>query len=46
MVVLLAQGDAKRYFRGGYRDVVSMDVLNGLTGYILTWTLFLGLVRI
>ncbi|KAF8477010.1 Rab5-interacting protein-domain-containing protein [Kalaharituber pfeilii] len=45
IVGLLARGDTKRYFRGGYWDILTMEVLNGLSGYILTWTLFLGLVR-
>jgi hypothetical protein len=36
--------DTGRYFRGAL-DFWTSGLLNGLSGYILTWTLFYGLVR-
>ncbi|KAK3192831.1 hypothetical protein K4F52_001188 [Lecanicillium sp. MT-2017a] len=37
--------DASRYFRGAFSFWTS-GLFNGLSGFILTWTLFYGLVRI
>ncbi|EJT81483.1 hypothetical protein GGTG_01461 [Gaeumannomyces tritici R3-111a-1] len=36
--------DTSRYFRGPY-EVWTSGLMNGLAGFILTWTLFYGLVR-
>lgn len=36
--------DTSRYFRGSY-EFWAGGLMNGLAGYILTWTLFYGLVR-
>ncbi|KAF3911196.1 hypothetical protein AA313_de0209988 [Arthrobotrys entomopaga] len=34
------------YVRGGWKDVMLADVTGGVMGYVLTWTLFFGLVRV
>lgn len=36
--------DTSRYYRSGY-EFWTGGLLNGLAGFILTWTLFFGLVR-
>jgi len=36
--------DIKRYFRGSY-ELWTGGLVEGLTGFVLTWTLFYGLVR-
>jgi hypothetical protein len=36
--------DTSRYFRGSY-EFWAGGLGNGLAGFILTWTLFYGLVR-
>ncbi|KAL2142198.1 hypothetical protein VTI28DRAFT_1465 [Corynascus sepedonium] len=36
--------DTSRYFRGSY-EFWAGGLMNGLAGFILTWTLFYGLVR-
>ncbi|KAH6619700.1 Rab5-interacting protein-domain-containing protein [Chaetomium sp. MPI-SDFR-AT-0129] len=36
--------DTSRYFRGAY-DVWAGGLMNGFAGFVLTWTLFYGLVR-
>ncbi|KAH8891041.1 hypothetical protein GQ53DRAFT_747293 [Thozetella sp. PMI_491] len=36
--------DTSRYFRGPY-ELWTGGLFNGLAGFILTWTLFYGLVR-
>ena len=46
MIGLLAKGDVNRFFKGGWWEVASMEVVGGLSGFILTWTLFFGLVRV
>ncbi|KAI5799163.1 Rab5-interacting protein-domain-containing protein [Peziza echinospora] len=47
MVGLLARGEGGvgRYFKGGLWEILSLEVVGGMSGFILTWTLFLGLVR-
>lgn len=44
----LAEGrsflDTSRYYRGAF-DFWVGSLLNGLSGFVLTWTLFYGLVR-
>lgn len=44
----LAEGkpvfDTGRYFRGSF-EFWTGGLLNGLAGFVLTWTLFYGLVR-
>lgn len=42
--LVLAKGNSKRYFQS-MADVWISDVFGGLSGFILTWTLFFGLVR-
>ncbi|EPS45086.1 hypothetical protein H072_878 [Dactylellina haptotyla CBS 200.50] len=39
-------GKPNTYVRGGWKDVVLADVTGGVMGYVLTWTLFFGLVRV
>lgn len=39
-------GKPEVYVRGGWKDVVFGDVVGGVMGYVLTWTLFFGLVRV
>ncbi|KAF8456265.1 Rab5-interacting protein-domain-containing protein [Terfezia claveryi] len=46
MGVFLAGGKPKEYFRGGWWDLLSSELIGGLAGYVLTWTLFLGLVGV
>lgn len=46
MGVFLAGGKPKDYFRGGWWDLLSSELVGGLAGYVLTWTLFLGLVGV
>ena len=46
MLAFLAHGDPRRYFKGGWWDVCTADLVGGLSGYVLTWTLFLGLVGV
>ncbi|KAK4043685.1 hypothetical protein C8A01DRAFT_12800 [Parachaetomium inaequale] len=36
--------DTSRYFRGAY-DFWAGGLMNGFAGFVLTWTLFYGLVR-
>ncbi|KAI9835148.1 MAG: hypothetical protein M1819_002517 [Sarea resinae] len=40
-----AERDPKAYFYGGVRELVEKDVVAGLSGYVLTWTLVFGVVR-
>jgi hypothetical protein len=40
-----AEADAKRYFYSPFGDLWSGDVVTGLMSFVLTWTLFYGLVR-
>ncbi|KZF25907.1 hypothetical protein L228DRAFT_215946 [Xylona heveae TC161] len=39
-----AKREPKRYFQGGLWELIEKDVLNGLMSFVLTWTLFFGLV--
>lgn len=44
LFVFRAQGDAKRYFYSPIGDLWAGDVVSGLMSFVLTWTLFYGLV--
>ena len=46
MVVFIAGGKPKNYFRS-VSDIWTLDVFSGssLSSFILTWTLFFGLLR-
>jgi ER membrane protein complex subunit 6 len=44
IVVLKAEGKPAKYW-GGVGEVWYSEVFNGLSGFVLTWTLFFGLVR-
>lgn len=37
-------GGVKKYFRGGFEFWMG-GIMNGFAGFVLTWTLFYGLVR-
>ncbi|KAF3933863.1 hypothetical protein ABW19_dt0202194 [Dactylella cylindrospora] len=39
-------GKPEVYVRGGWKDVIGGDLVGGVMGYVLTWTLFFGLVRV
>ncbi|KAI9720456.1 MAG: hypothetical protein M1812_002962 [Candelaria pacifica] len=34
-----------KYFQGGLLEIMGFEVLDGLSSFVLTWTLFFGLVR-
>ncbi|KAI9698132.1 MAG: hypothetical protein M1836_004134 [Candelina mexicana] len=39
------KGRGGKYFRGGLLEIMGSEVLEGLSSFVLTWTLFFGLVR-
>ncbi|KAI9753649.1 MAG: hypothetical protein M4579_005058 [Chaenotheca gracillima] len=41
----LAERRPNRYFANPVMDVCSSDVIGGLSSFVLTWTLFFGLIR-
>ena len=45
LTTLLMNGKPTEYFRKTM-DVWTSDVVGGLSSYILTWTLFYGIVRV
>jgi hypothetical protein len=45
LFVLKAEGQAGKYFYRPLGDLWMGDVFGGLSGFVLTWTLFYGLVR-
>ena len=45
MFFSLAGGQPARYFQSPAVDLWWSDVFGGLSSYVLTWTLFFGLVR-
>ena len=40
-----AEGSPKAYFHSPWSDLWLSDIFNGLSSFVLTWTLFYGLVR-
>ncbi|KAI4122996.1 MAG: hypothetical protein LQ338_005504 [Usnochroma carphineum] len=42
---VLAEGKQGRYFERPVRDLWAGEVVGGLWGFVMTWTLFYGLVR-
>ncbi|MCJ1332480.1 hypothetical protein MMC10_009173 [Thelotrema lepadinum] len=42
---VLAAGKPERYFENVYSELALKDVFGGLMSFVLTWTLFFGLVR-
>jgi hypothetical protein len=44
--VLRTEGDAKRYFHSPMSDLWVGDLIGGAMSFVLTWTLFYGLVRV
>ena len=42
---VLAHGEPDRYFEGKWSGLWGKDVFGGLSSFVLTWTLFYGLVR-
>lgn len=44
-VGLLAAGKPERYFESVWTGLWAKDVVSGLSSFVLTWTLFYGLVR-
>ncbi|KAL9604792.1 MAG: hypothetical protein Q9219_000240 [cf. Caloplaca sp. 3 TL-2023] len=44
--LVLAEGKQARYFQSPWRDLWAGEVLGGLSSFVLTWTLFYGLVRV
>jgi len=44
LFVLRAEGDGKRYFYAPASELWAGDVVSGLMSFVLTWTLFYGLV--
>jgi hypothetical protein len=40
-----AEGKASQYFHSPLGDLWGGDVVSGLSSFVLTWTLFYGLVR-
>ena len=42
---LLANGEPDRYFESRWNGLWGKDVFGGLSSFVLTWTLFYGLVR-
>ncbi|KAL8943738.1 MAG: hypothetical protein Q9216_000844, partial [Gyalolechia sp. 2 TL-2023] len=42
---ILAQGRQAEYFRSPVKDLWTGEVVGGLSSFVLTWTLFYGLVR-
>ncbi|MCJ1367777.1 hypothetical protein MMC16_006911 [Acarospora aff. strigata] len=42
---LLAEGRPSRYFQSQVSDLWTAEVFGGLSSFVLTWTLFYGLVR-
>ena len=42
---ILAGGKPERYFENVYSELALKDVFGGLMSFVLTWTLFYGLVR-
>ncbi|KAF6230071.1 hypothetical protein HO133_004410 [Letharia lupina] len=42
---ILAKGKQRDYFQGVWSELWAGDVLNGGMSFVLTWTLFYGLVR-
>ena len=42
---ILAKGKQGDYFQGAWSELWAGDVLNGGMSFVLTWTLFYGLVR-
>jgi len=40
-----AEGQPSRYFQSQFSDLWSAEVFGGLSSFVLTWTLFYGLVR-
>ncbi len=39
------KGKEGRYFKGGLLEILGSEVVDGLSSFVLTWTLFFGLVR-
>lgn len=39
-----SRGGPKEFFRGGAKELWTGEVLGGLSSFVLTWTLFFGLV--
>ncbi|KAK6523527.1 hypothetical protein TWF281_001510 [Arthrobotrys megalospora] len=46
IVTFVMGGKPEVYSRGGWKDVIAADVTGGVMGFVLTWTLFFGLVRV
>ncbi|KAI9866530.1 MAG: hypothetical protein M1813_001082 [Trichoglossum hirsutum] len=46
MFIFLAEGRPARYFQNPGMDLWWSEVFGGLSSFVLTWTLFFGLVRI
>lgn len=42
---ILAEGRQARYFPSPVKDLWAGEVVGGLSSFVLTWTLFYGLVR-
>ncbi|KAL8734168.1 MAG: hypothetical protein Q9166_001653 [cf. Caloplaca sp. 2 TL-2023] len=42
---LLCKGEQRRYFQSPVSELWGGEVLGGLSSFVLTWTLFYGLVR-
>jgi hypothetical protein len=45
LFVFRAEGNPKRYFYSPLGDLWAGDVVAGMMSFVLTWTLFFGLVR-
>ena len=45
VISLLAAGKPERYFESVWTGLWAKDVVAGLSSFVLTWTLFYGLVR-
>ena len=42
---VLAEGQPDRFFESRWHGLWGKDVFGGLSSFVLTWTLFYGLVR-
>ncbi|MCJ1352861.1 MAG: hypothetical protein MMC33_002845 [Icmadophila ericetorum] len=45
IMVILAEGKPARFFESQLSGLWMKDVIGGLSSFVLTWTLFYGLVR-